>query len=108
MANHPVIVELAERSIDLARRVIRGGDKDVSLTQQDVDLLQVLMAGQGSTVTNETLYREVWGYHTPPRGRALTFAIRRLREKIELDFTSPVYILTVRGVGYRWENSSGA
>jgi len=71
------------------------------LTEQDCALLVSLTARHQGIVSKGDLYREVWGYHSMPRGRALDFAIRRLREKIEPDATQPVFLTTERGRGFR-------
>ena len=77
----------------------------VAMTEMDCALLTVLTSRNGETATKEELYREVWGYRTVPKGRALDFAIRRLREKIEPDPKKPVFLEIVRGRGFRlhWE-----
>lgn len=71
------------------------------LTEQDCALLESLVSRDQGIVSKGDLYREVWGYHSMPRGRALDFAIRRLREKIEPDAAQPVFLTTERGRGFR-------
>ena len=71
------------------------------LSEQEVSLLAVLWAAQGSPVSREALYREVWGYRSLPRGRALDYAVRRLRPKLGQVGSGPPGIETVRGVGFR-------
>ena len=63
--------------MDLA--AYRAGDE--ALTEQEVSLLRVLHDAGGQPVDKETLYREVWGYRSMPRGRALDFAVRYLLAK---------------------------
>lgn len=88
---------LGSRQVDLSRRRV----DDVPLTEQEALLLQVLAEAGGDTVGKEVLYRRVWGYRGVPRGRALDFAVRRLRTKLEHDPTRPSLLLTVRGTGFR-------
>ena len=71
------------------------------LTEQDCGLLIALVERKGSVVSKQDLYREVWGYRSIPKGRALDFAIRRLRDKIEDDPKHPEYLEIVRGRGFR-------
>lgn len=87
--------------VDLGQsRVIRHG-KSIELAPREVAVLEVLFARPHQTVSRETLVRSVWG--DSEAGRALDFTIRRVRQKIEMDPGSPLHILTVRGVGYRFE-----
>jgi len=74
---------------------------DEVLTEQEVALLQQLYSADGKPVTRLDLYREVWGYRVEPRGRALDFAVRRLRPKLGDNSRSPRFLITVRGVGYK-------
>ncbi len=71
------------------------------LSDQDCRLLAALASRAGEVVSKETLYREVWGYQRMPRGRALDFAIRRLRERLEEDPSAATELLTERGRGFR-------
>ena len=77
-----------------------GGE---DLSDQEVGLLEQLVAAAGSPVSREELYREVWGYRKPPKGRALDFAVRRLRQKLEPSDGATKTIHTVRGVGFKLE-----
>jgi DNA-binding winged helix-turn-helix (wHTH) protein len=93
----PKRFRVGELAVDLTRAT--AGDE--VLTEQDCALLGCLAARQQGIVSKGDLYRDVWGYHSMPRGRALDFAIRRLREKIEPDATQPVFLTTERGRGFR-------
>jgi len=84
----PLLVDLAAYQV--------GSEQ---LSEQEVALLRVLHDARGHTVDKESLYREVWGYRTMPRGRALDFAVRRLRKKLGPDGEQALE--TVRGVGFR-------
>ena len=88
---------LGQLVVDLETRVA-GAE---ALTEQECDILRCMASRNQEITTKEELYREVWGYRSMPRGRAVDFAIRRLREKIELDAAQPVYLTTERGRGYR-------
>lgn len=74
----------------------------ISLSPQEVAILRAFVdRGEDVTLTRAELYREAWGYQREPRGRALDYAIRRLREKLGATASTGPVLGTVRGVGYR-------
>lgn len=83
--------------IDLA--TYTAGDE--TLTEQEAALLRVLWEADGKPISQAALYREVWGYRAEPQGRALYYAVRRLRTKVGDDTQDPRFLVTVRGVGFR-------
>lgn len=89
-------------SLDLDRGTARLRDKQVSLTPIELELLHYMMLHAGRLLERETLLRDVWGYDYFGKTNLVDVAIRRLREKIEADPSNPVYLLTVRGQGYRF------
>ena len=90
---------VGETVVDLTVR--RAGDAD--LTEQECALLHALAARQGGEATKAELYREVWGYRSMPQGRALDYAIRRLRQKIGDEASKPEFLTSRRGGGFRLE-----
>lgn len=74
----------------------------VYLTAKEFDLLHFLMLHKGQVFTKEQLYEKVWGYEDVIDGRNLTSFIRKLRKKIEPTPDNPRYIITVWGVGYKF------
>ena len=84
-----------------ARRATRDG-AELSLTLREFDLLAFLLTHPGVAYTREQLMREVWGWSFGDQS-TVTVHVRRLREKVEADPTSPRLIQTVWGVGYRLE-----
>jgi two-component system response regulator MtrA len=89
-------------SLDLDLGVARLGNKEVALTPIELELLHYMMMHAGRLLERETLLRDVWGYDYFGKTNLVDVAIRRLREKIETDPSNPVYLLTVRGQGYRF------
>jgi DNA-binding response OmpR family regulator len=77
-------------------------DQEVHLTPIEFQLLHYLMGRPGQSIGKETLFREVWGYDFAGGTNLVEVAIRRLREKIEGDPSTPEMILTVRGTGYKF------
>lgn len=89
-----------------ARRVTRGGT-ELALTVREYDLLAHLMAHQGVAFSREDLMRDVWGWEYGDQS-TVTVHVRRLREKVEPDPAAPARVVTVWGVGYRWDGLAGA
>ncbi len=89
-------------SLDLDRGTARIGANEVSLTPIELELLHYMMMHAGRLLERETLLRDVWGYDYFGKTNLVDVAIRRLREKIEADPSNPIYLLTVRGQGYRF------
>ncbi len=96
------IKSIGEVSLDLDRGVAKVRDNQVSLTPIEFELLYYMMLNAGHLLERETLLRDVWGYDYFGRTNLVDVAVRRLREKIEADPSAPVYLLTVRGQGYRF------
>ena len=90
-------------SLDLTSRRVSKDDADVHLTQKEFNLLAELMRNKGAVLSRDLLLEKVWGYSYVGNTHTVDVHIRWLREKIELDPSKPVRIVTVRGVGYRFE-----
>ena len=88
--------------IDTARHEVTLGGSELSLTGREFDLLRFLVAHAGRAYTREELLAQVWGW-TFGDHSTVTVHVRRLREKVEPDPTRPQRLVTVWGVGYRWE-----
>jgi len=73
------------------------------LTRKEFDLLFVLASGAGRTFTRAELLEEVWDFAWDGDTDTVTVHVRRLREKIEDDPSTPRHLITVRGVGYRFD-----
>ncbi len=84
------------------RRVTRDGE-DVHLTAKEFDLLWLLSNHPGQVFTRDQLLDRIWGYEFYGNIRTVDVHIRHLREKLEPDPDHPRYILTVWGVGYKFE-----
>lgn len=84
------------------RRVYQGG-REVKLSNKEFDLLAELMRNKGVVLSRDLILTKVWGYDYFVDKRTVDVHIRWLREKIEDDASNPRRIVTVRGVGYRFE-----
>jgi DNA-binding response OmpR family regulator len=89
-------------ALDLGRRVARLGDRELPLTVREFDLLAYLMRHHGRAFRRAELLEAVWGWTFGDQS-TVTVHVRRLREKVEDDPASPRRIVTVWGVGYRYE-----
>ncbi len=84
--------------------LVRG--ETVHLTPIEYQLLRYMMTTPDRPISKDTLFQHVWGYDMAGGTNLVEVAMRRLREKIEEDPSQPVYLLTVRGAGYKF-NSEG-
>jgi DNA-binding response OmpR family regulator len=90
--------------IDLARHVVEAHGNPVQLTYVEFELLRTLASHPGRVHTREMLLRALWGDSAYREPRTIDVHVRHLREKLEHDPRQPEYILTVRGVGYRFRD----
>lgn len=88
--------------IDFAQRQVQVNGKDVKLTPTEYDLLKVLIKNSGKILTRQMLLSQVWGTGYGTESHYLHVYIGQLRRKIEPDPAHPRFILTVSGVGYRF------
>jgi DNA-binding response OmpR family regulator len=88
--------------IDLVAHQVRRDGELVALTTKEFDLLVHFMTNPGRAYRREELLEAVWGWRFGDTS-TVTVHLRRLREKIEDDASAPRHLLTVRGVGYRFE-----
>ncbi|MCE7947810.1 MAG: DNA-binding response regulator [Chloroflexi bacterium CFX4] len=89
--------------IDLAGRRVFRGNQVLHLSHKEFDLLSELMQNQGVVLSRDLILTKVWGYEYFGDKRTVDVHVRWLREKIEDDASNPQRIVTVRGVGYRFE-----
>ncbi|MCX7690654.1 response regulator transcription factor [Thermoflexus sp.] len=94
-------------TIDFNRRVVVAGGKEIKLRPTEWRLLYHLVNNAGRTMTHENLLAKVWGYEYRDETHYLRLYINYLRQKIEPDPSQPRYILTERGVGYRFVDFRG-
>jgi DNA-binding response OmpR family regulator len=95
-------VSVGELEMDLGAHEVRRNGDPVALTVLEFDLLAYLATHPRTVFTREQLLEEVWGYTFGDR-TTVTVHVRRLREKVEDDPAHPRHIVTVWGVGYRFD-----
>src|ERR1700722_4947613 len=93
------IFRVGELSVDLVRRFVKVGDRDVKLSPKEYDLLRLLVQHAGKVLTHKFLLGELWD--DLPDAQYVRVYVRLVRRKIEADPERPQYILTETGVGYR-------
>jgi DNA-binding response OmpR family regulator len=99
-------ITIGEIKIDLAqRRVFKNGQK-LDLRYKEFELLSLLVSHLGQVVTRAEIFDKVWGTDWLGDMRTLDVHVRWLREKLEDDPSDPLYVQTVRGVGYRFSPQS--
>nr|WP_220481577.1 response regulator transcription factor [Nocardioides ginsengisegetis] len=100
----PEVLTDGDLRVDSVRHEVTRDGAVLALTGREFDLLRFLLAHPGTAFSREDLLQQVWGWSIGDRS-TVTVHVRRLREKIERDPTRPERLLTVWGVGYRWEAS---
>ncbi len=93
------VFHTGELSVDLVRRIVKVGDKEVKLSPKEYEFLRVLVQHAGKVLTHKFLLSELWDNLTD--AQYLRVYVRQLRQKIEADPERPQYILTETGIGYR-------
>lgn len=93
-------------TIDNFNRLVFIGDEQVELTGKEFDLLSFLAANKGKVYTKKQIYTQVWEEEYAFDDSNIMSFISKLRKKIEPDPEHPFYILTVRGVGYRFNREA--
>lgn len=90
--------------INKASRSVFKNDIEIEMTAKEYELLVLLMENKGKAMTKEYLFNQIWGSDSFSEQQTLTVHIKWLRQKIEDDAKNPKRILTVWGVGYRYES----
>jgi len=98
----PSVVVDGDLVVDRDRRLATLRGRETALTGREFDLLTFFTSRPGIAFSRDELLQEVWGWSFGDQS-TVTVHVRRLREKIEVDPTTPTRLLTVWGVGYRWE-----
>ena len=99
-------VTFGDVEVDLvARRVLRAG-RVVDLTPKEYDILALLVTRPGVAISRDEFLNKVWGLDVHVTHRNIDTHLSSLRRKIEVDPDSPVFIVGVRGVGYRFDGIS--
>ncbi len=99
----PSLIKVGEIEVDLARHTVSRSGTLIDLSPKEFDLLGFLVKNKEQVFTRDQLLEKVWGYDYAGDTRTVDVHIRWLRQKIEVDPANPEHLLTVRGIGYKFE-----
>lgn len=103
MLDTPKVIRVGDLQIDLLGHDVTVKGQSISLSSKEYELLRIMASHPGQVLSREQLLNLVWGNDFYGDSRTVDVHIRWLREKIEVDPGEPEYILTVRGVGYKFK-----
>lgn len=98
------ILEIGSLVIDLANHSAKKSDELVKLTTTEFSILRLFAKNRGRVLTHQYILKEIWGYGYIEQTQYLRVFIAQLRKKIENNPSKPEVIITVSGIGYRFEN----
>jgi two-component system alkaline phosphatase synthesis response regulator PhoP len=98
------IITIGNLVINMDKHEVTKSGVKVDLTLKEFELLSLLAVNRGKVLTRDFLLDKVWGYEYYGETRTVDVHIRHLRQKVEEDDTNPVYIETVRGIGYKFKD----
>ncbi len=99
----PAVLEAGPVRMDVERHTVSVGGDTISLPLKEFELLELLLRNAGRVLTRGMLIDRVWGSDYVGDGKTLDVHVKRLRAKIERDPAVPVHLVTVRGLGYKFE-----
>lgn len=94
------VIRCRDLELDTEKYELRKNGKLLDMTVREIELMKFLMYQKGQLFSREVLLDKVWGYDYFGDARTVDVTIRRLREKIEDEPSTPAYIITKRGLGY--------
>jgi two-component system, OmpR family, response regulator RegX3 len=99
----PAVLEAGPVRMDVERHIVTVAGQGVALPLKEFDLLEYLLRNVGRVLTRGQLIDRVWGADYVGDTKTLDVHVKRLRSKIEQDPSSPRHLLTVRGLGYKYD-----
>jgi two-component system, OmpR family, response regulator RegX3 len=100
----PGVLEAGPVRMDVERHVVSVGGREVPLPLKEFDLLEYLLRNVGRVLTRGQLIDRVWGADYVGDTKTLDVHVKRLRSKVEADPSAPKHLVTVRGLGYKFES----
>lgn len=97
------VVTIGEVTLDHERHEVTIRGAEVKLPLKEFELLALLLENAGRVVTRDTLIDRVWGSDYVGDTKTLDVHVKRLRSKVEIDPANPAHIVTIRGLGYKYE-----
>jgi two-component system response regulator RegX3 len=103
----PAAITVGDVSLDPEEHTVTIAGEQVALPLKEFELLHVLLANAGRVLPRDTLIDRVWGSDYVGDTKTLDVHVKRLRSKVEPDPSNPTHIVTIRGLGYKYERGSG-
>ena len=97
------VIRQGEFVLDLRRRTLQKGGQNLELTQVEFQMMEYFFMNPGVPLSREAILDKVWGDDYFGEEKIVDVNMRRLRMKIEPDASHPVHLMTVWGMGYKWE-----
>lgn len=101
--NESSILQIGSISIDFVNHVAKKNDEILKLTTTEFSLLSLLAKNQGRVLTHHYILKEIWGFGYQEQTQYLRVFIAQIRKKLEENPSKPALIITVSGIGYRFE-----
>lgn len=98
------VIKAGRITLDLVRHEVYVGERLVELTFKEFELLKLLLKNKGKVLSRDLLLEQIWGFDYDKGNRTVDVHVRYLRQKLEDDDNNPVYIETIRGIGYRFSD----
>jgi DNA-binding response OmpR family regulator len=95
--------EFGDYTLDIPARKLMRKNKEIELSPKEFNLLEFFVKKQGRALTRDEILNAVWGYDCIVTERSIDRFVTTLRDKIEPKPASPVFIHTIRGIGYKFE-----
>lgn len=95
------VMQVGELQVDLSRRIVSVGEREITMTPTEYDILRLLIQNAGRVITHHMLLKTIWGPNFEASSHLLRVNISNIRQKIEANPARPHYIVTEPGVGYR-------
>ena len=102
-SSRPDVLKAGELCLDFSAHTLMKGNRQIQLTPMEYKILSILMRSPGRIYTKVQLYEAVCGEYFENDENTIMVHISRIREKVEDDPKRPVHIITMRGVGYKFE-----
>lgn len=99
------VLSIGHLSLDLNHRTLKKHHKEITLTSKEYDLIELFMTNAGRNFTRQEVLERVWGEHFEGLEHTVNSNINRLRNKIEDDAANPKYLITVWGLGYKFNKN---
>ena len=101
--NFKEVIKSGEFALNLRNRVLQKKDVVIELTQVEFQIMEFFFSNPDSAISRTDILRKVWGEEYMGEEKIVDVNIRRLRMKIEDEPSNPKHIITVWGLGYKWE-----